>query len=44
MVGDLIKYEPGWVLNKDQKKNIKALDLAGCTKTLAGKNIKLFYI
>ena len=37
MVGDQIKYEPAWVVEKEQKANMKALNVAGCTRTLAGK-------
>lgn len=37
LIGDQIKYEPGWVSNKEQKHNIEALDIGACTRTLAGK-------
>ena len=36
MIGDQIKYEPAWVLNPDHKKNMKALQVEGCTRTIAG--------
>jgi hypothetical protein len=38
MIGDQIKYEPGWVLNTDQKKNMKGMNVAGCTRALSGKH------
>jgi len=38
MIGDQIKYEPGWVLNTDQKKNMKGMNVAGCTRALSGFN------
>lgn len=38
MIGEQIKYEPAWVLNDDQKKVMKELNTAGCTRTLAGFN------
>ena len=37
MVGDQIKYEPAWVLNDEHRQTMKALNVQGNTRTLAGK-------
>jgi hypothetical protein len=38
MVGDQIKYEPGWICHPEQKKAAKNLNVQGCTRVLTGKS------
>lgn len=36
MVGDLIKYEPAWILNKTEKEFIKTAKMQDCIRSPNG--------